>query len=131
MFPSIFGSGKLLGIPVPYLQSGHGILLLITLLSAFVYAPGNPLTEFPIEIRAFLQQGLFVVYSINGVLAIQAAFQAKSKRLPAIFWAIKTFLLGGISFYEINKAKDPYTPMEYKGPNPTDRKAKRPDAKRM
>ena len=29
IFPSIFGSGKLLGIPVPYLQTGHGILLII------------------------------------------------------------------------------------------------------
>ena len=44
ILPSIFGSGKILGIPVPFLQTGHGILLLTTLLAGFVYAPGNPLT---------------------------------------------------------------------------------------
>ena len=110
IFPSIFGSGKLLGIPVPYLQTGHGILLIICVLAGFVYAPGNPLTEFPVEIRNFLKEGLSAVYSINLVLAVQAFFVARSKSLPGAFWAAKTLILGGIAFYEIKKAQDPTKP---------------------
>ena len=72
-----------------------------------MYAPGNPLTEFPPEIRSFLKQGLLITYSINIVLAIQAFFIAKNKNLPVLFWFMKTFLLGGIAFFEINEAKDP------------------------
>jgi hypothetical protein len=107
IIPSIFGSGKLLNIPVPYLQTGHGMLLLISLLSGFVYSPGNPLTAFPPEIREFIRTGLFVVYSINAVLAVQAFFNAKGKNLPGIFWAVKTLLLGGVAYYEVTQAKDP------------------------
>jgi len=107
IIPSIFGSGKLLNIPVPYLQTGHGILLIISLLSALVYAPGNPLTEFPAEIRNFLKQGLAVTYSINTVLAVQAFFVAKSKNLPAFFWAAKCFILGGVALFEVSNSKDP------------------------
>jgi hypothetical protein len=44
IFPSIFGSGSIMKIPVPYLQTGHGMLLIGSVLAAFVYAPGNPLT---------------------------------------------------------------------------------------
>ena len=124
IIPSIFGSGKLLNIPVPYLQTGHGILLAVTLLAALVYAPGNPLTEFPAEVRIFLKQGLMVTYSINMVLAVQAFFKAKSKNLPAVFWAVKCFLLGGVAYYEIMQAKDP---LAYSVPvDLSDRKSKRP-----
>lgn len=104
---SIFGSGKLLGIPIPYLQQGHGMLLIISLLAGLVYAPGNPLTEFPPEIRNFLKQGLVNVYIINAALAVRAFLVAKSKNLPPVFWAVKTFILGGIPFYELSQAKDP------------------------
>ena len=122
IIPSIFGSGKLLNIPVPYLQTGHGILLIVTLLSALVYAPGNPLTEFPAEIRNFLKQGLSVTYSINTVLAVNAFFKAKAKNLPAIFWAAKCFLLGGVAFFEISSAVDP---RDLNKIDPSDRKSKR------
>lgn len=124
IIPSIVGSGKLLNIPVPYLQTGHGILLIITLLASFIYAPGNPLTEFPLEIRQFLRTGLFVTYSINAVLAAQAFFIAKSKNLPAVFWALKVLLVGGISFYEINQAKDP-SKLNDDGVDPSIRKSRR------
>jgi hypothetical protein len=124
ILPAIFGSGKLCGIPVPYLQTGHGILLTVSLLAALVYAPGNPLTEFPPEIREFLKQGLVVTYSINVVLAIQAFFNARSKNLPAIFWTIKTFLLGGIAYYEITQAKDP-SKLNEPTADPSDRKSLR------
>jgi len=123
IIPSIFGSGKLLNIPVPYLQTGHGILLIITLLSALVYAPGNPLTEFPLEIRNFLKQGLAVTYSINAVLAVQAFFKAKAKNLPAVFWAAKCFLLGGVAFFEVSEAQDP-NKLNQSKKNPADRKSK-------
>lgn len=124
IIPSIVGSGKLLNIPVPYLQTGHGILLIITLLASFIYAPGNPLTEFPLEIRQFLRTGLFVTYSINAVLAAQAFFIARSKNLPATFWATKVLLVGGISFYEINQAKDP-SKLNDDGADPSIRKSRR------
>jgi hypothetical protein len=107
IIPSIVGSGKLLGIPVPYLQTGHSILLLVCLLSSYVYAPGNPLTELPRELRESLRQSLLVVYSINTVLAIQAYFTAQSKNLPKIFWTVKTLLLGGIAYYEVTQQLDP------------------------
>ena len=114
----------MLGIPVPYLQTGHGILLIITLLSAFIYAPGNPLTEFPPEIRKFLKEGLMVTYSVNIVLAIQALLNAKSKNLPQFFWFFKTLLLGGIPYFEITQAKDPKK-LNEKSIDPSDRKSKR------
>ena len=107
IFQAIFGTGKLLSIPVPYLQTGHGILLLVTLLAANVYAPGNPLTEFPPEIREFLRTGLLITAGINTVLAVLAFNIANSKNLPGFFWAVKCLLVGGVSFYEINQAKDP------------------------
>lgn len=111
-----------MNIPVPYLQTGHGILLLVTLLAALVYAPGNPLTEFPPEIRSFLKTGLTVTYSINLILAVQAFLLAQSKNLPSVFWAGKTLLLGGVAFYEISQAKDP---KDYNnGVDPSDRKSK-------
>jgi len=125
IFQSIFGTGKLLNIPVPYLQTGHGILLIVSLLAGFVYAPGNPVTEFPPEIREFIRNGIFVSYSINTVLAIQAFFIATSKNLPGLFWVAKTFLLGGIAFYELGQVKDPKALPEYKGIKPSDRKSKR------
>ena len=83
------------------------MLLLVAFLAAFVYAPGNPLTAFPDEIRLFLRNSLLVVTSINAVLAIQAYFMAKSKNLPALFWAAKVFVLGGIALFEVSEARDP------------------------
>ena len=128
IFPSIFGSGKLLGIPVPYLQTGHGILLIICVLAGYIYAPGNPLTEFPLEIRNFLKSGLTVVYAINTVLAVQAFFEAKSKNLPALFWGAKTFVLGGVAFFEIKKAQDPTKPaIPESKPYKSDRKSQNRD----
>ena len=120
IIPSIFGSGKLLGIPVPYLQTGHGILLIISVLAAFIYAPGNPLTEFPPEIRSFLKESLGFIYTINFALGVRAFFIAKEKKLPGIFWAAKTFLLGGIAYYEITEAKNQNA---FEGKDPSDRKS--------
>ena len=123
IIPALFGSGKLLNIPVPYLQTGHGILLIVSLLAALVYAPGNPLTEFPPEIRNFLKQGLMITYAVNAVLAVQAYGIARSKNLPGVFWAVKSFLVGGVAFYEITQAKDPAKMNEPTYTKPSDRKS--------
>ena len=93
-----------LGIGQAYLQSGHLILVLTCILCAFVDYPGNPLTQFPNEIRDFLKTGLFVTYTINAVLAVLAVFRAAEKRLPVPFWTAKTFLLGGLAFDELNRS---------------------------
>lgn len=109
------------------MQTGHGILLVVSLLSAFVYAPGNPLTEFPTEIREFLRQGLIVTYSVNFVLAIQSFFQAKQKNLPAVFWAVKCLIFGGVAFYELSQAEDPIEKRknEYTGVSAKEKQAQR------
>lgn len=102
---SMFGQGKLLNIPVPYLQSGHGLLAAVAALGAFLKNSNNPLTNFPDEIRDFLAHGLIVAYGINLVLAIRAYMIAKEKNLPTTFWAIKTLLFGGIALYEVTESK--------------------------
>ena len=50
-----------------------------------------------------------MVYSINAVLAVQAFFEAR-ENLPGAFWGIKTFILGGVAFFEIKEAQDPTKP---------------------
>jgi len=93
-----------LGIATPYLQAGHVILLLTSLIGAFVEYPGNPLTEFPTEIRDFLKTSIAIVLAINAVLVAMAVPLAAEKNQPVPLWAVKTFLLGGISFDELNRA---------------------------
>ena len=83
------------------------MLLVVSLLAAFLYAPGNPLTQFPSEIRTFLQQGMAAIYSINLVLAVQALFLAGDKNLPRVFWFVKVLLLGGIASYELEITNGP------------------------
>jgi hypothetical protein len=97
----VFGRGSILGIPIPFLQSGHLVVAFLSLLSAAVYDPGTPLTSFPPEIRAFLWHTMKITYTINTVIAVQAYFQARRKHMSGIFWSVKTFLLGGIATYEL------------------------------
>lgn len=55
-FSSILGEGKpFLGIANSYLQSGHTVLLGLTLLCGFVDLPGFPLTQLPYDLREFLK----------------------------------------------------------------------------
>ena len=79
------------------------MLLFVSTLAALVYAPGNPLTEFPVEVREFLQQGLMIILSINTVLAVQAAFTARRAKQSGVFWFLKVFLLGGIASFELSQ----------------------------
>lgn len=95
---------RFLFIEPGYLQAGHVILLLTSLLCAYVEFPGNPLTEFPVEIRSFLKSGMAIIYAINALLAASGAFTAAQKRQPVLLWAGKCFLLGGLAFDQINRA---------------------------
>lgn len=53
----ILGEGRpVFGIGLPYLQSCHTVIILVSLLMAFVEFPGFPLTNLPLEFRDFLKQ---------------------------------------------------------------------------
>jgi len=101
VFSLFFFGQKFFVIEAQYLQAGHSILLLASLLCAFVEYPGNPLTEFPYEIRDFLKTGLLLTYLINTGLAVLALPLAAGKNQPPLLWTAKTFLLGGLAFDEV------------------------------
>lgn len=95
-----------LAIDAAYLQAGHLILLLTSVLCAFAEYPGNPLTELPTEIRDFLKTGMALTLAINGVLAVLSVPLAAGKKQPVPLWAGKALLLGGLAFDELNRAPD-------------------------
>lgn len=97
------GSRPFLGIPLPYLQTGHSALLLTILVMAFVDVAGNPLTELPTEIRDFFKTGLLVVYAINAGVAALSVKQAEIRSQPKAFWAVKSLLLGGLALKELTE----------------------------
>lgn len=88
---------------LPYLQSGHLLLLLVVLLCTFVYYPGFPLTELDDSVRDLLKGGLALTYTINVGLAVLAFKDAKKRGQPAAFWALKTAFLGNIAFNELRR----------------------------
>ena len=91
--------------PLPYLQSGHMLLLGVLLLSSFISYPGFPLTEVPDEFRGILLQGLGLTFLVNTATAAYAVFvAAATKDEPAIFWGVKCFLLGGLALGELTQA---------------------------
>ncbi len=99
---AILGEGRpVLGIGLPYLQSCHTVVILVTLLCAFVEFPGFPLTNFPYELREFLKQGLIVIYFINAVLAWDSIKEAKKREQSVFFWALKCFVLGALAHNEL------------------------------
>ena len=87
-----------------YLQITHLILLATSIVCAFVEYPGNPLTELPVELRDFLKSGLAIICSINVVLAGISVPVSVRKGQPAVFWFIKTSILGGLAFSELRNA---------------------------
>jgi hypothetical protein len=99
--------------PLPYLQSGHMMMVLTLLLSTSVTYPGFPLTEVPTEYREILQQGIGLTYGINALAAVYARGIAERKQEPVNFWTAKTFLLGGLALDELAKAVPDPLP-EYK-----------------
>lgn len=86
---------------LPYLQSGHVLLLLVVLLCTFVYYPGFPLTELEDSVRTSLKKGLALTYFFNSVLAVLAFTEAQKRRQPAAFWAFKTAFLGNLALNEL------------------------------
>jgi len=88
---------------LPYLQSGHMLLLGVLLLASSISYPGFPLTQVPDEYRALLQQGLLTTYLVNAATAVYsvATGMASSKQEPVGFWFGKIFLFGGLAFGEL------------------------------
>ncbi|EKU20351.1 hypothetical protein NGA_2005520, partial [Nannochloropsis gaditana CCMP526] len=99
---AILGEGRpVLGIGLPYLQSCHTVIILVSLLCAFIEFPGFPLTNFPYELRDFLKQGLVAVYLINAVLAWDSIKEARKRDQSVFFWALKCFVLGALAHNEL------------------------------
>lgn len=88
---------------LPYLQSGHILLLGIILLVAFIYYPGFPLTEAEDSVRDGLKAGLATVFLVNACLSVLAFRSAKERKQPAVFWGMKTLLLGNLAFNELRR----------------------------
>ena len=96
-------SSDLLNIPPGPLQVGHFIGALGIVLMAFVEYPGFPLTNLPTPLRGCLQGGLGVVYLINIVLAVLAAFKAGERGTSPLLWAVKCFSVGGLAFDQLTQ----------------------------
>lgn len=48
-------------------------------------------------------KGLGVVYSINTVLAVVAAFQARQRGQPIPLWVAKTWAVGGLAYDQLTQ----------------------------
>jgi len=96
---------------LPYLQSGHMLLLGVLLLASTISYPGFPLTQVPEEYRALLQQGLVITYVINAAAAVYSLVSgvAAAKQEPAGFWFGKILLLGGLALGELREIEAPDT----------------------
>lgn len=88
---------------LPYLQSGHVLLLMILLIVAFVYYPGFPLTEAEDDVRLGLKIGLAITGLVNAGLSVLAYQSAGERRQPQLFWAFKTAILGNLAFNELRR----------------------------
>jgi len=86
---------------LPYLQSGHLILLGVVTVAILVYNPGFPLTDLEQADRDILSLGLKINFSINIVLSLWAWQAAKLRNQPKLFWVIKTIVLGGLALDEL------------------------------
>jgi len=89
---------------LPYLQTGHMLLLGVLLLSSSVSYPGFPLTEVPDEYRDLLHQGLLITFAINALAAASARGIAARKQQPVLFWMAKVLLFGGLALGELAQA---------------------------
>eukprot|EP00308_Calcidiscus_leptoporus_P025655 CAMPEP_0119355666 /NCGR_PEP_ID=MMETSP1334-20130426/4473_1 /TAXON_ID=127549 /ORGANISM="Calcidiscus leptoporus, Strain RCC1130" /LENGTH=329 /DNA_ID=CAMNT_0007369553 /DNA_START=12 /DNA_END=1002 /DNA_ORIENTATION=+ len=100
---------------LPYLQSGHLLLVLVLLLSTFISYPGFPLTEVPDEYRELLRQGFLTTYVINTVAAVYSIGISAAKQQPVWFWCLKVWLLGGLALGELSEAVPDPPPEENQG----------------
>lgn len=88
---------------LPYLQTGHIVCLVVVLLGAFVYYPGFYLTELPESTREVLRKALAVVFSVNGILAGYAGWEASRRNQPTLLWIVKCMMLGGLALNELQQ----------------------------
>ena len=89
---------------LPYLQSGHMLLLGVLLLCSLVSYPGFPLTEVPDAYRGPLLQGIGLTIGINALLAVYSRGIAEKKEEPVGFWFGKVLLFGGLALGELSEA---------------------------
>jgi len=89
---------------LPYLQTGHILLVLVLLLSTNVSYPGFPLTEVPDEYRELLRQGFLITYVLNTIAAVYSVGVASAKEEPVWFWCGKVWLIGGLALGELSEA---------------------------
>lgn len=101
---------------LPYLQSGHMLLIGVLLLCSLISYPGFPLTQVPDAYRSLLLQGLGLNYLINAACAVYARSIAERKQEPVTFWSVKVFLLGGLALGELTEAvPEPTAPRNGRG----------------
>mmetsp|Transcript_143433 Transcript_143433/g.267331 ORF Transcript_143433/g.267331 Transcript_143433/m.267331 type:complete len:303 (-) Transcript_143433:91-999(-) len=89
---------------LPYLQSGHLLLLGILLLCSLIDYPGFPLTQVPEVYREQILKGIGFTYLINLGCAFYSGGIARRKEEPVGFWFGKILLFGGISLGELTLA---------------------------
>ena len=89
---------------LPYLQTGHMLLLVTVLLATLISYPGFPLTEVPDEYRLLLFEGMVLTFLVNAATAFYSRGLAESKGQPVVFWFVKCFLLGGLALGELAQA---------------------------
>jgi len=89
---------------LPYLQSGHMLLLGVLFLCSLVSYPGFPLTELPEEYQGLLLQGIGFTFVVNLACAVYSRGIAAAKEEPVNFWFGKVFLFGGLALAELTDA---------------------------
>ena len=89
---------------LPYLQSGHMLLLGVLILSSLVSYPGFPLTEVPDAYRALLLQGIGLTFAVNLLTAVYSRGIAEEKQEPVAFWFVKCCIFGGLALGELKQA---------------------------
>jgi hypothetical protein len=83
-------------------RCSHLVLTAVVFLCAFVSDPNFPLTSLPVEYRESVKTAIAITYAINaGTAAYAAVVAAPARGLPAPFWAVKCFLLGGVALGEL------------------------------
>lgn len=89
---------------LPFLQSGHLILLTILLLASLIEYPGFPLTQVPDVYREQILKGIGLTYLVNLGCAFYSRGIAEKKQEPPGFWFGKVLLFGGLSLGELTLA---------------------------
>ena len=89
---------------LPYIQSGHMLLLGVLFLCSLISYPGFPLTEVPDAYKSILLQGIGITFLINAGTAFYARGIAEAKGEPVLFWMFKCVVFGGLALGELAEA---------------------------